>query len=396
MAKLQVFETEQGNPVPFLRGILTRSLQDLGLSFDEAYALASAVRREIGEESDDDEAAVTTRDLRERVLGHLRRDHGAETAQRYEHPRGNPPDLNVLCAEGGVSTFSRSRLTRSLQSCGLSGEAANRIPGSIFQHYLDRGKTEIRSARLRELTARYLRRTLGRDAEERYRLWLEFSNSGRPLLLLIGGTSGCGKSTVASELASRLDIVRAQSTDMLREVMRMMVPRRLIPVLHTSSFEAWRVLPTHGGIAQDFDTVVADGFRSQAEHVSVACEAVIQRAASEQVSLILEGVHVQTPLLDLVPGDADATVVLVMLGVLNPDDLRARFQGRGRKSMLRSSARYLEHFDAIWSLQSTLLSEADAAGIPVVSNHNKQAAVQQIMSIILDAVARERALQIGI
>jgi len=390
MAKLQVLETQQGNSVPFLRGILTRSLQDVGLSFEDAFELASVVRRELGDDSDDHKASTSPGEIRDCVVKHLVENHGEAVAKRYRHPQGKPPELRVVCSNGQTSTFSRSRLGRCLQSCGLSPESTRNIPGAVFQHYLDRGKTEVTSTHLRELAARYLRLTEGKRVERRYRLWLEFSNSDKPLLLLIGGASGCGKSTVASELASRLNIVRAQSTDMLREVMRMMVPKRLIPVLHASSFEAWRALPTQGGAEQDFDAVVADGFRAQAEHVSVACEAVINRAMRERVSLILEGVHVHKSLLDVVPHDADATVVLVMLGVLDPDDLRSRFEGRGQKAKSRGAPRYLENFDAIWSLQSTLLSEADTAGIAVVSNAEKQSAVQQIVRIILTAVAHRQ------
>ena len=45
---------------------------------------------------------------------------------------------------------------------------------------------------------------------------------------------GTGKSTLATELAHRLGIVRTQSTDMLREVMRTMIPAHLMPALHVS------------------------------------------------------------------------------------------------------------------------------------------------------------------
>ena len=388
MAKLQVFDDRDSDPVPFLRGILTRSLQDAGLDFDQAYSLASVIRDELGDREDDGE--TTTEVIHKRVVKHLRKDFGEQIAERYEHLRARHPNLTVICPEGQASAFSRSQLGRCLQSSGIGAEQVGSIANAIYQHYVDRGQTEVRSRALKELTARYLRRSLGAEVESRYRLWLQFANSGRPLLLLIGGTSGCGKSTIASELAGHLDIVRTQSTDMLREVMRMMVPQRLIPVLHTSSFGAWQVLPRQGGIAQDFDAMVADGYRAQAEHVSVACEAVIRRAANERVSLILEGVHVGSELLQLVPPEADMTVVLVMLGVLDPEALQARFKGRGEEARKRGAHRYLENFDAVWSLQSTLLSEADVAGISVISNDDKQVAAQQILTIILDAVAREQ------
>ena len=43
-----------------------------------------------------------------------------------------------------------------------------------------------------------------------------------PLVILIGGATGVGKSTIATQLAARLGIVRVVATDAIREVMRAM------------------------------------------------------------------------------------------------------------------------------------------------------------------------------
>ncbi len=136
------------------------------------------------------------------------------------------------------------------------------------------------------------------------------------MLLLICGTVGTGKSTIATEVAHLLDIVRIQSTDMLREVMRMMMPRRLLPVLHTSSFNAWKALPIQDAAGTDRDQLVADGYRSQADLLAVPCEAVLQRAIEESVPMILEGVHAHPELMARLPEDSDAIMVHVTLAVL--------------------------------------------------------------------------------
>jgi len=100
------------------------------------------------------------------------------------------------------------------------------------------GISYIATRELDDLAYRCLQQEVGKKAAKRYLVCTEFQNSGRPLALLIGGTVAAGKSTIATEIAHLLEIVRIQSTDMLREVMRMMVPKRLMPVLHTSSFNA--------------------------------------------------------------------------------------------------------------------------------------------------------------
>ena len=44
-----------------------------------------------------------------------------------------------------------------------------------------------------------------------------------PVVILIGGATGVGKSTIATQLAARLGIVRVVATDAIREVMRAML-----------------------------------------------------------------------------------------------------------------------------------------------------------------------------
>ncbi len=64
MAKTLVVEPgETPTKIPFLRGILTHSLQESGLPFEDAYALASEIREELGERPE-----ISTAELRETVL----------------------------------------------------------------------------------------------------------------------------------------------------------------------------------------------------------------------------------------------------------------------------------------------------------------------------------------
>ena len=220
-------------------------------------------------------------------------------------------------------------------------------------------------------------------------IWVHNTHLGRPLILLIGGTTGCGKSTIATEVAHRLGVVRTQSTDMLREVMRMMIPKRLLPVLHSSAFDAWKSLPNRFAGDSSEEDRIADGYRSQMELLSVPCEAVIQRALREQVSVILEGIHVHPSLLDRIDRRENAIIVPIMLAVLKQDRLRKRLRGRGQLAPQRGSKRYLSQFDCIWALQSYLLSEADRTGIPIISNDDKEAASIQVMKAIIDAMEKD-------
>ena len=386
MAKLQVIDSEQGTEIPFLRGILIGSLQDAGLAFDEAHRLASEIRDDLSTAG-----SVSTRKLRATVLRRLRDAPHRPALERYR--AGKTAALHLMVEyENGVRTpFSRGYHQRRLESCAISTDEAIALTQTIYKHLLDQGKTTIQAHHLDGITHGCLGHEIGTAVADRYLVWTDFVHSGRPLVLLIGGTAGCGKSTTATNIANRLDIVRTQSTDMLREVMRMMTPQRLLPSLHTSSFEAWKALPGIDPAQACSDAQLADGFHAQADILSVACEGVVQRALRERVSLILEGVHICPSLLEKVHGTVsdNALVVPVMLAVLERGELQERIRGRGVAAPQRRAQRYLESFDSIWRLQSVLLDEADRARVPIFENDDKDKVFREVMRHIIDGLSRD-------
>ncbi|MCP4287037.1 MAG: hypothetical protein GY792_21745 [Gammaproteobacteria bacterium] len=381
MAKTLVVDTTDGTKVPFLRGILTRSLVDAGIHFDTAYKLASTVRQNL---ADADE--ITTEDLKEMTLGMLEKSFGQKVIDDYRSTGYVPDPIQVIDKDGQSTAFSRAQHTHCLESCGLSSSNAKMASKHIYHHLLEREISEISSSKLGYLTYVCLRTHLGREVANRYMVWVDFTHSGRPLILLIGGTTGCGKSTIATEVAHRLGVVRIQSTDMLREVMRMMIPKRLSPVLHTSSFDAWRSLPDKFANQADVEERIADGYRAQMELLSVPCEAVIQRALKERVALILEGIHVHPALLNYVDRREDAVIIPIMLAVLKQDNLRKHLRGRGQMAPNRDSKKHLSNFDRIWALQSFLLSEADRNRIPIIANDDREKSTAQVMKAIIDSL----------
>ena len=54
----------------------------------------------------------------------------------------------------------------------------------------------------------------------------------------------------------------------------------------------------------------------------------------------------------------------------------------------RRAKRYLNKFDSIWSLQSFLLSEADRCNVPIITNHDMEKAIFQIILHVSHELAR--------
>jgi 2-phosphoglycerate kinase len=380
--KTIVHNTLEDTRVPFLRGILTRSLIDSGMAFEDAFALATRVRKDLS-----GRGSVTQDELRQLVASKLAKLGDEEVRQAYQHSMAAPAKILVVSRNGNRSAFSRGRLERFLQASGLKTAEAEQVTAKVFDQLLIHGAETISTSSLGLLTYLCLRQEIGQKAGRRFLLWSEFQRSERPLALLIGGAVGTGKSSIATEVAHRLEIVRTQSTDMLREVMRTMIPQHLLPVLHVSSFEAWETLPIADKAGRDHDSLVAEGYRSQAQLLEVPSKAVLQRAEREHVSMILEGVHVSHALQQPNPG-AEAIVVHVTVAVLQSSALKSRLKGRGSRVPKRHARRYLERFDSIWSLQSFLLSEADRKDTSIVTNDDLEKAVRQVIITINRELSR--------
>jgi len=388
MAKLLVDNPEEETEVPFLRGILIRSLQDAGLNFEKALTFANDIRDDLSGKS-----VVTTDSLRDMIVKRLGKSGNPNLAVRYQR-RKNPTFIRVKDGDGQYSAFSRTRYHYSLETIGLKQDEAMQIADAVSLRLTKRESGEVTSKYIAAFTYRLLRksRKLGPAVAHRWLVWHEFVHSGKPLIFLIGGTAGCGKSTVASDLASRLNIVRTQSADMLREVMRTMVPKHLQPMLHVSSFEAWAELPRGANDNTEMERLLIDGYCSQAELLSVAISAVTRRAMKEHVSLIVEGVHIHPAFLDrLVDTDlarqSEAVIIPIMLGILKRKRLLRRIAGRGSEAPQRCVKRYLRNFDNIWRLQTYLLSEADMANVPIIANEEREDVFREIMLMTIEKLS---------
>ncbi len=383
MSKTLVEDLDR-NRIPFLRGILIRSLQDAGLEFDEASQIASGIRSKLSNAT-----LISTVELSQLVLERLMVLDNANIVYRYES-RNIPLTFQVEQQSGRIDPFSRLKFRHALEAIGLKSGESDAVVQMLQEHLKNKSIKVIKSRNLAKLIYRYLRQDsqLGPAVAHRWLVWHDFTNSGRPLIFLIGGTAGCGKSSTANTLASRLEIVRTQSTDMLREVMRTMIPEQLMPVLHHSSFTAWKGLPVHRSSKAEIDEeLLIQGYRSQADLLSLAIEAVLQRATRERVSLVLEGIHINPASMEKMQSKTDAVVIPVMLGLLKRTHLQQRIKDRSTNAPDRGAESYLQYFDEIWRLQSYLLSEADRENIHIVLNENRDKVFSEIMRFTIATLA---------
>lgn len=207
-----------------------------------------------------------------------------------------------------------------------------------------------------------------------------------PLIVLVGGATGTGKSTVATEVAHRLGITRMTSTDVVRQTMRAFFSSEFMPSIHHSSFELGRVMPALEREEAGDATVV--GFLEQTRNVLVGVGAVLGRAIEERYSLALEGVHLVP---GMVPQLEGAVVCHCILAIEDEDVHASHFWTRDSASEgLRPFTKYLQALPEIRRIQAYLVERAARAGVPVVENSSVDGAVNEVVKLALTAAEQSR------
>jgi 2-phosphoglycerate kinase len=296
-------------------------------------------------------------------------------------------EIEIAVRGAGVSLpFSKGILAQSLLAAVVDPHVAFEIAREIERSLQSGGVQEINRDALRALAHKALGARVGPEAAGRYLIWRRYEDPEVPVVLLLGGTSGVGKTTLALEVARRLGIGRVLSTDSIRQVMRLMISRDLMPWIHASSYDAYLTLDSESGAQAS----VLAGFRAQAASVAVGVRASIERSVEERANLVIDGVSLLPGTIDLEKYVGQAVVVFVIVGVLDEQVLRERFESRAIGQPMRLAHRYLERTNEILEIQRHLIQEGQQRGIPVIDNSSLDRSASQIIALVLDRLQRER------
>jgi 2-phosphoglycerate kinase len=284
--------------------------------------------------------------------------------------------------------YSKGVMAQSLTAAGLPPDRAYSAARNVELQIKRLPGDEMSIDDLHTVVHTVLLEHEGIGAAERFRRWTALKRKDIPIVMLIGGATGSGKSTIATQVAHRLGITRITSTDLVRQVMRAFFSNELMPGLHHSSFDA----PLSGTLfPEDTADLGLIGFVEQARQVSVGAQAIVQRAERERMSTLIEGVH-------LVPGlvqHLDITrcaVVEVVITCPEEEAHRSHFEMRDLQTDGdRPVEHYLQHFDRIRQIQDYLVSQANRRGVPIVEGIFLDTAVQQLTDYTLDVVERVAA-----
>lgn len=275
--------------------------------------------------------------------------------------------------------FSKGIMSRSLNVADIGIERAHDIASDIETNLIKNNITEISSTELADVVLNHLN-SVDPKIAKKYKNWRSLRTSKKPLIILIGGASGVGTSSMAFELANRLRLKNLISTDMIREVMRKIVSKELSPVIHKSSFDAYESIRTP---SIRIDSVI-EGYISHVDVVNVGIEAIIERSVKEGISTIIEGVHI-------VPGFIkdelieDNNIIMFTLTVDDEEAHKQRFYSRCRQPWVkRSLERYMENFGTIRKTQNFLIKQAEIHNTPVINNEDINETIDIMIEDILE------------
>ena len=312
---------------------------------------------------------VVAEGLDERLARARRRRRSRAGARVTSQPRHTEP----LPLGGDGVPYSKGLMARALTAVGVPTMRAHDLARRVEEDLRARGETVADLDRIEELAE-------DDAAMGRLRRYFALRELDLPVIVLLGGATGTGKSTVATELAYRLGITRVTSTDFIRQTMRAFFSRDFMPSIHFSSFEAGEALRE----PEEADDPAIAGFLDQSRNVLAGVHASLDRALEEGWSMVLEGVHLVPGLVEPPPEAEQAVVARCILEIEDPAVHETHFYVRDASSDgVRPVARYLDRFDEIRRIQDELVTRARREDVAVIESANVDEAVMRVLDLVL-------------
>jgi 2-phosphoglycerate kinase len=276
--------------------------------------------------------------------------------------------------------YSRGLMARALMAVGVAPDRAYTLARRVGEDLEGRMSDIVEVDRLSALAVEVLGEVEGTEAVRQLKRYQELRELDLPIVILVGGATGTGKSTVATEIAYRLGITRVTSTDFVRQTMRAFFSHEFMPSIHYSSFEAGLAVP-------EADDPLVAGFLEQSRQVLVGARASLDRALQEGWSMVLEGVHLVPGLL---PSALEETLVTACVLKIEDETAHAQHFFTRDAGTDRPMAKYLDRFGEIRRLQDFIVGRAEREGVQVIENDSAERSTRAVAELVLSAAERTR------
>ncbi|KAK9831401.1 hypothetical protein WJX81_001251 [Elliptochloris bilobata] len=282
----------------------------------------------------------------------------------------------------------------ALGECGRAGvDAAGRS-------VLTLGRREWEGLVLRHLAVHTDRLV----AREDFALACSVREQRRSVTVLLAGTSGTGKSTLAGLLAARLGITTMVSTDSVRNMLRSFAGPADDPLLWASTYQAGEHVTDAAAAAaaarrgakqgaaplqrMDSKQRTMLGYKAQSGRVVETLERLVGGCEARRESLVVEGVHLSLNFVVRLM-QRHPSIVPFLIHISNEAKHRERFAVRAKYMALEPvQNRYVAHLRSIRAIQEYLVRRAERHAIPCVDNTNVDRSVAAIHATVFGCLRR--------
>jgi mevalonate-3-phosphate-5-kinase len=208
-----------------------------------------------------------------------------------------------------------------------------------------------------------------------------------PLLIILGGMPGVGKTTTSAKIARTLGIDVVIGGDGFRSVLRALVNKEENPTFFVSVYKAWEVF---GEFSEEN---VIKGFEAQAKILNNAIERlIVDRGIRDGESMTVDFLHF-LPSLWYKETLEHPSVMPFLLYVKNEEKWKKFIRNRVKKSHLKGGwERLINALDSYKIMRDYQLRVAREYGIPTIATDEPDA-FEKILDIIVERI--KKLIEIG-
>ncbi len=274
--------------------------------------------------------------------------------------------------------FSRGILAKKLRLLGIPSSTGYEISNQIHSDLSKLEEDTIEKVKLDDIVFDILESNYNKECADKYILVEKWKASNMPLWILIAGAIGVGKSTLAQKIAGDLGIQHVIGTDVVRDILRKILSVEVMPELHSPSYSAYKTLrPIY---SSRFEEVIL-GFENHSKYVNLGVEAVLSRASTESVSIVIEGEHLLPALFDesiLSQPNVLYMTISVPDPLLHKENLSSQYTKE--KDVL------ISHFNDIRKIHDHIVSETRIRKLPIVETSRDLNPLDTVRKLVVDKI----------
>jgi 2-phosphoglycerate kinase len=287
-------------------------------------------------------------------------------------------ETQIFIQDRDKRLFSRGILAKKLRLLGIPSSAGYEISIQVYNEIARLKETNIEKNILDDVVFDILKSSNYKECADKYMLVEKWKASSMPLWILIAGAIGVGKSTLSQKIAGDLGIQHVIGTDVVRDILRKILSVDVMPELHSPSYSAYKTLrPIY---SSRFEEVLL-GFENHSKYVNLGVEAVLSRAATESVSIIIEGEH-------LLPALFDETILsqpnVLYMTIAIPDPLLHKENLSSQYTKERDDL--INHFNDIRKIHDHIVNETRIRKLPVVETSRDLNPLDTVRKIVVDKI----------